>query len=404
VRRATVAAWCAAVVVAMSAAVGPGSVAPAGAEVADADPRGVTRASVTVAGIVTGDATTAGADVGAQARFLRENLRGGVFGRRIVMTGVESDGGAAGANSAAVAKLAGSVFALVPVLTPVLDIAALERLGVPFFGAATSTSWTGSRFGFGYTGAQAVERPVVASPAWGRTLRTLLGTTSGKTAIVAVDATPLGASLAAQAGASLRATGFRVLDPVTVPAGADPGVTAATLTATRPDVVLVLTAPATAASLAARIGALGFTGTIGSAGLYDPANPAIANGVTALTTTAPLEQDTPATRRMIADVKAIRPDQAVTPAVAAGYWSADLFVAALRATGRNLTASRFLTAANRDFHHEVPATVGPTTWPAMHTTGVPCGALVQSDGTRYFLAVPYTCGKPVKVSTGTVRR
>jgi hypothetical protein len=388
----------------MSAAVGPGSVAPAGAEVAEADPRGVTRSSVSVAGIVTGDATTAGADVGAQARISRENLRGGVFGRRIVMTGVESDGGTAAADSAAVAKLAGSVFALVPVLTPVIDVAALERLRMPFFGAATATSWTGSRFGFGFTGAQAVERPVVASPAWGRTLRTLLGTTSGKTAIVAVDATSLGTSLAAQAGASLRATGFRVLDPVTVSAGADPGATATTLTASKPDVILLLTGSATAASLAARIGALGFTGTIGSDGLYDPANPAIANGVTALTTTAPFEQDTAATRRMIADVKAVKPDQPVTPAVAAGYWSADLFVAALRATGRNLTVSRFLAAANTDFRHEVPATVGPTTWPAMHTTGVPCGALVQSDGSRYLLAVPYTCGKPVKVSTGKGHR
>jgi ABC-type branched-subunit amino acid transport system substrate-binding protein len=388
----------------MSAVVGPGPTAPAGAEVAEADPRGVTRASVTVAGIVTGDATTSGADVGAQARFLRENLRGGVFGRRIVITGVESDGGAAAANSAAVTKLAGSVFALVPVLTPVLDVAALERIGLPFFGAATSTAWTGSRFGFGFTGAQAVERPVLASPAWGRTLRTLLGTTNGKTAIVAVDATPLGTSFAAQAGASLRATGFRVLDPVTVPAGTDPGAIAPTLAASKPDVILVLTSSATAASLAARIGALGFTGTIGSQALYDPANPAIANGVTALTTTAPFEQDTAATRQMIADVKAIRPEQPVTPAVAGGYWSADLFVAALRATGRNLTVSRFLAAANKDFHHEVPATVGPTTWPAMHATGVPCGALVQSDGTRYFLAVPYTCGKPVRVSTGKAHR
>jgi hypothetical protein len=388
----------------MSAAVAPGPVTPAAAEVADADPRGVTRASVTVAGIVTGDATTAGADVGAQARFLRANLRGGVFGRHITITSVESDGGAAATNSAAVTKLASSVFALVPVLTPVLDVAALERLGVPFFGAATSTAWTGSRTGFGFTGAQAVERPVLASPAWGGTLRTLLGTTSGKAAIVAVDATPLGASLAAQAGASLRATGFRVLDPVTVPAGADAGATATTLTASKPDVILVLTAPSTAASLAARIGALGFTGTIGSEGLYDPANPAIANGVTALTTTAPFEQDTAANRQMIADVKAVKPDQAVTPAVAAGYWSADLFVAALRATGRNLTVSRFLAAANKGFRHEVPETVGPTTWPAMHTTGVPCGALVQSDGTRYFLAVPYTCGKPVRVATGTGRR
>jgi hypothetical protein len=118
-----------------------------------------------------------------------------------------------------------------------------------------------------------------------------------------------------------------------------------------------------------------------------------------LTTIAPLEQDTAANRRMVADVKAVKPDQAITPAVAAGYWSADLFVAALRKAGKHLTVARFLAAANRGFRHSVPGTVGPTSWPAMHDQGVPCGALVQSDGTRYLLAVPYACGKPVKVST-----
>jgi hypothetical protein len=29
--------------------------------------------------------------------------------------------------------------------------------------------------------------------------------------------------------------------------------------------------------------------------------------------------------------------------------------------------------------------------------GVPCGALVQSDGSQYVVAEPYTCGKPIIV-------
>jgi hypothetical protein len=31
----------------------------------------------------------------------------------------------------------------------------------------------------------------------------------------------------------------------------------------------------------------------------------------------------------------------------------------------------------------------------MHTRGVPCGALVQSDGSRYFVVEPYACGEPI---------
>ena len=389
-------------VVVASAVVGAGvgGVAPVtGAEAAEADTRGVTRTSVTVGGIVSGDAASAGADVGAQARIFRENQRGGVAGRIIDFTGVEVDGGVAATDTAAVTKLAGTVFAVVPALTPVLDTASLGRLGVPFFGAATTTTWTGNRSGFGFTGAQAVEQPKVSSPAWGQALRTLLGGAAGKFAITAVDASALGTSLATQARASLRAAGFTVLDPVTVPAGADLGAVATSLVGAKPDVVLVLTDPTTNGALAARIGGLGFTGTVASQGLYDPANPSIANGVTTLTTVAPLEQDTAANRRMIADVKAVKPDQVITPAVAAGYWSADLFVAALRKAGKRLTVARFLAAANRAFRHEVPGTVGPTAWPAMHSQGVPCGALVQSDGTRYFLAVPYACGTPVRIST-----
>ena len=139
--------------------------------------------------------------------------------------------------------------------------------------------------------------------------------------------------------------------------------------------------------------ALAYTGTVGSDALYDPATPSISNGVTTLTTVAPLEQDTAANRRMAADVRAIKADQVITPAVAAGYWAADLFVAILRKTGKQLTVKRFLAVANGgSFRHAVAGTVGPTTWPAMHEQGVPCGALVQSDGTQYFLAQPYRCG------------
>jgi hypothetical protein len=47
----------------------------------------------------------------------------------------------------------------------------------------------------------------------------------------------------------------------------------------------------------------------------------------------------------------------------------------------------------------VPSTIGTSRWPAAHLQGVPCGALVQSDGSQYVVAEPYACGKPIVVKT-----
>jgi hypothetical protein len=33
----------------------------------------------------------------------------------------------------------------------------------------------------------------------------------------------------------------------------------------------------------------------------------------------------------------------------------------------------------------------------MHTEGIPCGALVQSDGAAYVVAEPYRCDAPVSL-------
>lgn len=382
----------------------PGALAVEAATESDA--RGVTRTAVSIAGIVTGDATTAGAEIGVQARVFRENSRGGVAGRVINYVGTEADHSSLAENTAAVTKLSASAFAIVPMSTSTIDVGSLERQRIPFFGSAATTAWESSAVAFGFTGALAVEKPRTASPAWGQLLRELLGDSRGKTVSPVVDSSALGTARADQARASLRSAGFTVLDPVVVPAPATPSAAAPDLSsyanaifAAKPDVALLLTAAPYASALASNLGALGFTGTVGSDTLYEPLNPAIANGVTVLTTFAPLEQDTAANRRMLADVRLIKADQAITPAVAAGYWSADLFIAILKKSGRQLTPQRFLSIANSDdFRHVVPGTIGATSWPAMHAQAVSCGALVQSDGTQYVLAVPYRCGKTIKLS------
>lgn len=354
---------------------------------------GVTRSTVTVAGLVGADPASVGADIGAQARFARANRRGGVAGRAIRYAG----------NAADPATAASSALAVVPAVSDALDASTLAQIGMPFIGSASTTAWDANRLGFGFVGAQATLQTRVVSSAWGRSLRSLLGTAEGSQVALAVDDSPLGAARATQARISLRAAGFRVSPPVVLPAPPAPlpdlAPVVGTLATGSPAVVLLLTSPPTTVGLAQRLAQSGFTGTVAADGsMYQPTAPAIASGLTVLVPYAPFEQPTAANRRLAADVEAFAPGTKLTPGIAAGYWSADLFVAMLTKVRKHLTRPRFLAVARR-FAHEVPATVGAVRWPAMRTQGVSCGALVQSDGDQYLVVERYTCGRPIVVTT-----
>ncbi len=403
------AALVAATVTAVVSLSGPGAVArvvtaPAAPSV------GVTRTTVTVGGILAGDLSSAGADIGAQARFSRANAHGGVAGRTVEYAGTETDSADPALDTAAVDKLAASAFAVVPAVSAVLDTTALAHARLPFFGAAATTGWDANRYGFGFVGAQAVLQTRVTSPAWGVQLRSLLGTAQGSGVSIAVDDDDLGAARAEQARLSLRAARFVVAPPVRTPAPPAPppdlAPVATALLADAPAAVVLLTSPGTTGALARELAARGYTGTVAVADpLYQPTVPAVADGLTVLVPYAPFEQSTAANRRLAADVEKFAPGTELTPGVAVGYWSADVFLAALAATGRKLTAARFLAAANGgDFSFGAAGTVGTSTWPVMHSRPVPCGALVQSDGARYLVVEPYRCGDPVVRKVGKRKR
>jgi Periplasmic binding protein len=359
--------------------------------------RGVTPRSIVVAGLLAGP----GAEVGAQARFQRANRRGGVAGRTVRYASTEVDGGDAAVDSGAVTKVSATAFAVVPAISPVLDTAGLGSARIPFFGVADSAAWDANRFGFGFTGNQAPVQSRVVDPSWGVQLRSLLGRAEGDVVAIATDAGTEGAARATHAQISLRAAGFHVGTPVTLappPApvpDAAPVVTA--LTIGSPAAIVLLASPATTTALARQLAVAGYTGAVAtSAAFYQPSIPALADGLTVLVPYAPPEALTAANRRLVADVKAFAPDAPITAAVLEGYWAADQFLAVLTAVGRQLTVARFLAVANGgDFRYEVADTVGPSTWPAMHTRAVPCGALVQSDGSRYYVVSRYRCDAPL---------
>jgi hypothetical protein len=368
-------------------------------------PAGVTRTTVTVGGLVGADAASTGAEIGAQARFARANRGRGVAGRTIEYAG----------NAADTAAAAATVFAVVPAVSDTLDTTTLAQSSVPFVGSASTTGWDANRFGFGFVGAQAALQTKVVSPAWGAQLRSLLGTAQGSTVNLAVDDSESGRARATQVQASLRAAGFGVgtVTPVPAPPAPVPDLApiVQALANGSPAAVLVLTSPPATTGIAQVLAQVGFTGTVATdASMYQPQAPAAASGLTVLVPYAPLEQATSANRRLAADVEAFAPGTKVTPGIVAGYWSADLFVQMLAKTGKRLTRERFLAVAQR-FRYEVASTIGTSTWPAMHAQGVPCGALVQSDGTQWIVAEPYACGKAIVVkpskrsaATTTTRR
>jgi branched-chain amino acid transport system substrate-binding protein len=352
---------------------------------------GITRTGVTVAGIVGTDPTSIGADVGAQARFARANDGGGVRGRTVRYLRTESVSDSAAADAAAV-RAATEAFAVVPAVGPAVGAAVLDGEGVPFFGAADTVDWYTTRTGFGFTGTAVTERTRAASSPIGVQLRTVMGGTDDTVSVLHSD-DAAGAVRAAQVRRSLRGAGFRQV--VVVPVPLEPGTFDVVTLGAEPasGAFVFLTTAARTSDLVDQLVAAGSTATlVVGPEFYVPGSPALTEGLTVLTPVAAFEEPTAANRRLAADVEAFAPGTPLTSAIAAGYWSADFFLRALDASGRELTRARLLDALNGEhFSFAVAGTVGRSTWPEMHTRPVPCGSLVQSDGTRYVLVAPYAC-------------
>jgi ABC-type branched-subunit amino acid transport system substrate-binding protein len=104
-----------------------------------------------------------------------------------------------------------------------------------------------------------------------------------------------------------------------------------------------------------------------------------------------------AMQQLVTDVQKAAPGTPIDQSVMAGYWSADLFLAAVQKAGKKLTPASLEKAANTKFTYEVKGTVGPTTFPAAHSVPTPCGALVTSNGTAFAVRVPYSCGRVVPI-------
>src|SRR5918994_3468470 len=357
--------------------------------------RGVTDDTITVGGLGYAGFYQDSA-VGAQARFDKANNNNEIpGGRRIEFLGFRDDGSDPSKNLDEGRKLVqeDQVFAVVPVSTPFLgasDFFAQNK--TPFVGWGIASGFCENPFGFGFSGCLTPEDPKTAASTWGDLIKkgNFNDNAKGKTAAVIAEDNDSGAAGIRLIAASAKNAGFKVVyskNPVP-PAPAtvsDYAPFANEIMSSNkgkpPDAVFVVMDFSNTNGLQSKLLDLGYQGVLTNAVGYDPRTAAAYKGKAVFIQFNAFEsapQGNTAMQQIIEEIKAVKPDQLLTQPVLAGYLSADMFVAMLKKTGRNLTAERFFRAANRNFKFGVQDVLGTITFPRGHTGQSPCGTLVES--------------------------
>jgi ABC-type branched-subunit amino acid transport system substrate-binding protein len=371
---------------------------------------GVTKNSINVAALVS-KPTFAAAELGAQARFDRENDNGGVFKRKINIVDTADDKFDPTTNVQEVRRVvsSGDVFAMVPTVTVVLGAADyLAQQKIPFFGWGISAGFCGNEYGYGYTGCVAPAEPVYGNTFMPEAGAKALGKDpKGLTvAIIAEDTDAARSGIGTLTGAA-ESLGMKVVygkgvvpaPPATVgdfkPFAQD------IMTSNggqAPDIIIILFAsiPSTL-GLQGELQAMGFKGPIENTQTYDPQLAAPSKGGSVYVQFGAFEtaDDVPGVKQMMEDLEAADAPLGVLSAV--GYLSADMFIQALKKAGKNLTTASFQKAASK-LKYSVDKTAGPTQFPRDRVQASACGTLVTSNGTGYDVTVPYFCGTSVKVN------
>ena len=96
--------------------------------------------------------------------------------------------------------------------------------------------------------------------------------------------------------------------------------------------------------------------------------------------------------QMEADLNAIKPGTTPNSSNAAAYFSADMFIQALKMLGKDITPERLQQALAHQTW-QIPNFAGPTKYPAATQGSLSaCSSLIENaDGTAWNTAEPYSC-------------
>ncbi|HEY4332381.1 MAG TPA: ABC transporter substrate-binding protein [Ilumatobacteraceae bacterium] len=109
----------------------------------------------------------------------------------------------------------------------------------------------------------------------------------------------------------------------------------------------------------------------------------------------PFSAGTPAVEQMKTDITAVDPKQALDVPTANGYYSADMFIQALKeiaAVGKDYITPENLRTALSTMTWTADGLAGPVEYPDSTVATTPsCSALLQDDGTAWNIVEPYSC-------------
>jgi branched-chain amino acid transport system substrate-binding protein len=357
-----------------------------------------------VVGGVWSASTYTGTDVGAEAAFAAFNKAGGLDGRMIKFVGMQDDGQSNTQDLTAAKNLVNQhVFAVVPVATSAWDAGAvLAAAKTPYFGMSIDTNWYGQANGFSIIGANPPGPTTLKKETDSVAVicKAVAGGCKGKAvAIVGTNDTASKENMkndAAQyalAGAHVVSQLASIPDPPAVVSDYTPYADQLLSSnhGKQPSIIQQVLSPTQDVSMISELQNLGFKGSDFNFSLYDPRAVSVAKGADTLVTFEPWEAATPAVQTMRQRVLAVNSKAILGQATLIGYWSAEMFIAALKKAGPNATPASTIKALNSGFTFGVPGGIGTTSYPQDHSALATCLSVVTSDGKAYRVAVPLTC-------------
>jgi ABC-type branched-subunit amino acid transport system substrate-binding protein len=120
-------------------------------------------------------------------------------------------------------------------------------------------------------------------------------------------------------------------------------------------------------------------------------------GSAVYTVFAPLADPTPANQQLATDMTAVKADQKPDLGSAVGYFSADMFIQALKslvqAKSKAFISPENVQQAAAHMSFEIKGQIGPTRYPASTVMPTPlCSAVVtDNDGKHWTTVEPYSC-------------
>lgn len=352
------------------------------------------------------------AGVGAAARFQAANENKEVKGYTFDYKGFADDNNdpATALSEARRLVTQEGVLAIVPAVSVVTPGDFLTQQQIPWFGAGYDVTYcTDGSAGFGVStyGCLIPSDPKrVPGVQWELLKKELAtkGITKPTLALLGTDTTTGKQSVQNSASAA-EGVGFKVV----YAKGGFPGPPAvvgdytpyaqALLTSNdgkAPDVIYTSIAPTSALSLTGLINTSGFTGTYLSP-FYSPILVQALKGAYVFVQFAGFDASSAGIKTMNQQIEAFKPGTKPSLTLAAGYFSADMFVQAVKSA---LKASKTLTSASvqkaaSKMTYQIKDTIGPTLYPASYKLGTQsCSTLYyDTNGTGFDVVQPFYCTK-----------